>query len=75
MLAGIAGILGRHEISLASVIQVEADARARTAEIVITTHPAIAGRLQEALGEIAALEGEVLEVGSVLPIYADGSAR
>ena len=75
VLAGIAGILGRHEISLASVIQVEADARARTAEIVITTHPAIAGRLQEALGEIAALEGEVLEVGSVLPIYADGSAR
>ena len=75
VLAGIAGILGRHEISLASVIQVEADSRARTAEIVITTHPAVTGRLDGALAEIAALEGDVPEVGSVLPIYGDGGAR
>ena len=75
VLAGIAGILGRHEISLASVIQVEADFRARTAEIVITTHPAVTGRLDAALGEIAALGGDVPEVGSVVPIYGDGGAR
>ena len=75
VLAGIAGILGRHEISLASVMQSAADAEARTAEIVITTHPAPGGQLRAALEEIAALEGDVLEIGSVLPIHGDGGAR
>ncbi len=72
VLAGIAGILGRHEISLASVMQSAADAEARTAEIVITTHPAPTGRLRAALDGIAALAGDVLEIGSVLPIHGDG---
>jgi homoserine dehydrogenase len=75
VLAGIAGILGRHEISLASVVQSAADAQARTAEIVITTHPAAGGRLRAALESIAALEGDVLEIGSVLPIYGEEGGR
>ncbi len=75
VLAGIAGMFGRHEISLASVIQVESDLRARTAELVITTHPAVTGRLRAALQDIASLDDDVLEVGSVLPIYGDGGDR
>jgi len=75
VLAGVAGILGRHEISLASVMQSAADAEAGSAELVITTHPAPGGRLRAALDGIAALEGDVLAIGSVLPIQGDGGAR
>jgi homoserine dehydrogenase len=74
VLAGIAGILGRHEISLASVMQSAADAEAGSAEIVITTHPAPGGRLRAALDGIAALEGDVLAIDSVLPIHGDADS-
>ena len=57
------------------MIQVESDLRARTAELVITTHPAVTGRLRAALQDIASLDDDVLEVGSVLPIYGDGGDR
>ncbi len=67
VLARLAGVLGDQDISIASVIQFEADADARTAELVITTHLAQGGRVEEALAEIATLD-VVAEVGNVLPM-------
>ncbi len=74
VLAGIAGILGQHEISLASVVQSAADVDAHTAEIVITTHPAPSGRLREALKGLDMLDNDVREISSVLPIYGPGGS-
>jgi homoserine dehydrogenase len=51
VLAQISRILGDHSISIASVIQKEADEDAQTAEIVIMTHPARHSAVQEALLE------------------------
>jgi homoserine dehydrogenase len=65
VLARIAGILGDQEISIASVIQFEADDDARTAELVITTHQARGAALEAALADIRALD-VVVEVGNVL---------
>ena len=65
VLARIAGVLGEHEISIASVIQFEADEDARTAELVVTTHHALGSALDAALAEIRALD-VVIEVGNVL---------
>jgi homoserine dehydrogenase len=56
VLAQIANVLGRHQISIATVIQKEADEEAQTAEIVITTHQAQEKAVQIALREAAALE-------------------
>lgn len=55
VLAQISRILGDHSISIASVIQKEADAQAQTAEIVIMTHPARESGMQQALRETEAL--------------------
>jgi len=55
VLAQIARIMGDLRISIDSVIQKDADRRAQTAEIVITTHPAREAAVQKALGEIARL--------------------
>lgn len=55
VLAQIARIMGDLRISIDSVIQKDADRRAQTAEIVITTHPAREAAVQKALGEIAKL--------------------
>jgi homoserine dehydrogenase len=49
VLAQISKILGDHSISIASVIQKEADEKAGTAEIVIMTHPAKESAFQKAL--------------------------
>jgi homoserine dehydrogenase len=65
VLARIAGILGDHGISIASVIQFETDEDARTAELVITTHPATGADLDVSLAEIRLLD-VVVEVGNVL---------
>jgi len=67
VLARIAGALGDRDISIASVIQFQADADARTAELVITTHVARRGALDEALDEIRALD-DVPAIGNVLPM-------
>ena len=67
VLATLSGVLGDHEISIASVIQFETDEDARTAELVITTHAAPGAALEAALAEIRALD-VVLEVGNVLPM-------
>jgi homoserine dehydrogenase len=67
VLARISGILGDHEISIASVIQFETDEDARTAELVITTHQASGAALDAALAEIRGLD-VVSEIGNVLPM-------
>lgn len=56
VLAQISKILGDNLISIASVIQKEADSVAQTAEIVIMTHPAQEKAMQSALGELTRLE-------------------
>ena len=55
VLAQIATVLGQHEISIAAVVQKDADAQARTAELVITTHPANEARMHHALDAITRL--------------------
>ena len=55
VLAQISGVLGDRLISIASVIQKEADASTQSAEIVIMTHPAQELAMQEALKEMERL--------------------
>lgn len=51
VLAQISAVLGKHSISIASVIQKETDPSTHTAEIVIMTHPAKERAVQQALKE------------------------
>lgn len=67
VLARISGILGDHDISIASVIQFETDEDARTAELVITTHQAPGAAIEAALEQIRTLD-VVSEIGNVLPM-------
>ncbi len=67
VLARIASVLGRHQISIATVIQKEADEEAQTAELVITTHEAQEKAVQTALRKVAALE-VVSEIGSFIRV-------
>ena len=67
VLARIAKILGDNNISIASVIQKEADASAQTAEIVIMTHPALELAMQTALGEMAQLH-LIKEIGNFVRV-------
>jgi len=67
VLAQIANVLGRHQISIATVIQKEADEEAQTAEIVITTHQAQEKAVQIALRKAAALE-VVSEIGGFIRV-------
>jgi homoserine dehydrogenase len=55
VLAQIAGVLGRHGISIASVVQHEADP-AMPVPVIIMTHHAVVADLREALAEIDALD-------------------
>jgi homoserine dehydrogenase len=55
VLAQISKILGDHLISISSVIQKMTDSIARTAEIVIMTHPAKEAAMQQALEEVTRL--------------------
>jgi len=55
VLAQISKILGDHLISISSVIQKMTDSVARTAEIVIMTHPAKEAAMQQALEEVTRL--------------------
>ena len=52
VLAQVAQVLGKHLISISSVIQKAADSVAQTAEIVIMTHPAREAAMQQALAEL-----------------------
>ena len=65
VLAKVAGVLGAHDVNIASVIQFGIDEGAPTEEFVITTYTVSGGGLEAALAEIRALD-EVVEVGNVL---------
>ena len=67
VLAQIARILGEQNISIASVLQKDADPAAKTAEIVITTHPARESSVQKSL-ELAENLEVVQEINSLLRI-------
>ncbi len=67
VLARIADVLGVHQISIASVIQKEADPKAKTAEIVIMTHEAEEEAVQSALREVERLP-VVVEIGNFLRV-------
>tara|TARA_Y100000758_G_scaffold295829_1_gene254174 strand:+ start:1283 stop:2587 length:1305 start_codon:yes stop_codon:yes gene_type:complete len=67
VLGQIAMILGEENISLAEVLQKDTDLLAKTAEIVITTHPAFEVALQRSLNRISQLD-VVHEVSSLLRI-------
>jgi homoserine dehydrogenase len=51
VLAQVAGILGRHEISIATVVQ-KGRARAAAVPVVMMTHEAVEGQMRAALAEI-----------------------
>ncbi|MFQ5879273.1 MAG: homoserine dehydrogenase [Dehalococcoidia bacterium] len=67
VLAQIASVLGQNQISIASVIQKETNESAQTAEIVIMTHTASEGAMQEALRQMTRLEA-VREIGNFLRV-------
>jgi homoserine dehydrogenase len=67
VLAQIARALGDEEISIASVLQKDADPQTLSAEIVIMTHPALESSVQRALRAMDALE-PVRRVGNMLRI-------
>ena len=67
VLAQIAKILGDLDISIASVIQKDTNLSARTAEIVVTTHPAREDAMQESLHRIDRLE-EVREISNLIRV-------
>ncbi len=67
VLAQIAQALGDEDISIASVLQKDADPETVSAEIVIMTHPARESSVQRALLAIGALD-PVRRVGNVLRI-------
>jgi homoserine dehydrogenase len=56
VLAQIARVFGNNKISISSAIQPESDAKTKTAEIVIMTHPAREKAMQKALRELERLE-------------------
>ena len=67
VLAGIARAFGDHAVSIASVIQKQADEAAQTAELVIMTHPAREDAVQGTLLELRDLP-EVVSVGNLLRV-------
>ena len=67
VLGQMATVLGNLHISIASVIQQEADPRDQTAELVITTHPSRESDVQQALKELEKLE-VVREIGNLLRV-------
>ncbi len=69
VLAQIAKVLGDYLISIASVIQKETDVEAKTAEIVIMTHPAREAALAQALQALERLD-VVREVGNFVRVEA-----
>lgn len=67
VLAHVARVVGDLGISIASVIQKEADPAAQSAEIVIMTHPAQEAAIQAALRQLAELE-VVRETGNFIRV-------
>lgn len=67
VLAQIAGILGKHSISISSVIQKEVNKEAQTAEIVVMTYSAREWAMEKALKEMENLE-VVKEIGNFIRV-------
>jgi homoserine dehydrogenase len=67
VLAQVSKVLGDHLISISSVIQKAVDAAAKTAEIVIMTHPAKEAEMQQALDELRHL-ASVKEIGNFIRV-------
>lgn len=67
VLAGIAGVFGDNEVSIASVNQPQTDEEAQTAEIVIMTHSAQEGRIQKSLEMLERLP-DVRQIGNVVRV-------
>ena len=67
VLASITTILGELGISIASIIQKSSDSSAKSAEIVITTHPAQEKAVQEAFNKMNSIQ-VVKEIGSLIRI-------
>jgi homoserine dehydrogenase len=67
VLAQIATVFGKNNISIASAIQPESDEKTRTAEIVIMTHPAQEKAMQKTLRELEKLEA-VKEISSFIRV-------
>lgn len=65
--AQIARVLGELDISIASVIQKNADAASQTAEIVLMTHPSKEAHMRQAIREMEPL-GVVKEVSSLIRV-------
>jgi homoserine dehydrogenase len=67
VLAQVSKVLGDHLISISSVIQKAVDVKAKTAEIVIMTHPAKEAEMQQALAELERL-APVKEIGNFIRV-------
>jgi homoserine dehydrogenase len=67
VLAQVSKVLGDHLISISSVIQKAVDAAAKTAEIVIMTHPAKEAEMQQALDELRRM-ASVKEIGNFIRV-------
>jgi homoserine dehydrogenase len=67
VLAQIATSLGKNNISIASVIQKEADEQAQSAELVVMTHKAKEAAMQRSLEEMRGMEA-VREIGSLIRV-------
>ena len=67
VLAQIARVLGDQDISIASVIQKNADEASQTAEIVMMTHPAKEAHMRQAIHQMEALE-VVKEVSNLIRV-------
>ena len=67
VLAQIARVLGDQDISIASVIQKNADAVSKTAEIVLMTHPSKEAHMRQAIRQMEAL-GVVKEVSNLIRV-------
>ena len=65
VLSQITRVLGDEDISIASIIQKDADALTGTAEIVITTHPAREAAVQRSLALLEGLD-VVKEVSNMI---------
>jgi homoserine dehydrogenase len=70
VLARIADAFGQHGISVASVIQKDADAQEGTAELVITTHPSREAPMQQALTDLRGLD-VVRDVANLLRVESE----
>jgi homoserine dehydrogenase len=68
VLAAIGHIFAEEGVSISSLIQKDAWSQDQTAELVVTTHPALDGSLQRARERMAELEA-VRSVSSFLRVF------